>query len=86
MSLRSLEIVYGRLYGYSNGKMRAGLDIPDRTLFYPGDRDDRIKFMCDHMETTPGEPSDWEDRNISHYALFRDQNSLSLVHTCDITT
>ena len=28
------------------------------------------------METTPGDLSDWEDRNVSHYALFRVQNSL----------
>lgn len=26
-------------------------DRPDRTLLYPGDRDDRVKFTCDHMET-----------------------------------
>ena len=24
---------------------------PVRTLLYPGDRDDRVKFTCDHMET-----------------------------------
>ena len=28
------------------------------------------------METTPGDSSDWEDRNVAHYALFGDQNSL----------
>ena len=38
-------------------------DRCDRTLLYPGDR---VKFMCDHMETTPGDSSDWEDRNLSH--------------------
>lgn len=81
-SPRSLEIAYGRLYGNSNGKLRGDRgdrgdrDRPDRTLLYPGDRDDRVKFVCDHMETTPGDSSDWEDRNVSQYALFRDQNSL----------
>ena len=48
----------------------------ERTLLYPDDRDDRVKFMCDHMETTPGDSSDWEDRNVSQYVLFRDQNFL----------
>ena len=67
---------------YGNGKLRGDRGDrgdrgrPDRTLCHPGDRDHRVKFMCDHMETTPGDSSDWEDRNVSHYALFRDQNSL----------
>ena len=55
---------------------RGDRDRPDRPLLYPGDRDDRVKFMCDHIETTPGDSSDWDDRNVSHYALFPDQNSL----------
>ena len=71
-----------RLYGNSDGKLRDDRgdrddrDRPDRTLLYPGDRDDRVKFTCDHMETTPGDSNDWEDRNVSRYALFRDQKSL----------
>ena len=76
---RSLEIVYGRsgrLYGNSNGKLRGDRDRPDRTPLYPTDRDDRVNFMCDHMETSPGDSSDWKDRNVSQYVLFRDQNSL----------
>ena len=49
-----------RLYGNSDGKLRDDRgdrgdrddrDRPDRTLLYPGDRDDRVKFTCDHMET-----------------------------------
>ena len=32
--------------------------------------------MCDHMETTTGDSSNWEDKNVSDYALFHDQNSL----------
>ena len=48
VSLRSLEIVYGRsgrLYGNCNGKLRGDRsdrgdrDRPGRTLLYPGDRD-----------------------------------------------
>ena len=59
-SPRSLETVYRRskrLYGNSDGKLRDDRgdrddrDRPDRTLLYPGDRDDRVKFTCDHMET-----------------------------------
>ena len=46
-----------RLYGNSDGKLRDDRgdrddrDRPVRTLLYPGDRDDRVKFTCDHMET-----------------------------------
>ena len=46
-----------RLYGNSDGKLRDDRgdrddrDRPDRTLLYPGDWDDRVKFTCDHMET-----------------------------------
>ena len=46
-----------RLYGNSDGKLRDDRgdrddrDRPDRTLLYPGDRDDRVKFTYDHMET-----------------------------------
>ena len=59
-SPRLLETVYRRskrLYGNSDGKLRDDRgdrddrDRPDRTLLYPGDRDDRVKFTCDHMET-----------------------------------
>ena len=49
----------GRLYGNSNGKLRGDRgdrDRPDGTLLYPGDR---VKFMSDHMETTPGDSSAW---------------------------
>ena len=46
-----------RLYGNSDGKLRDDRgdrddpNRPDRTLLYPGDRDDGVKFTCDHMET-----------------------------------
>ena len=69
--------MYGRLYGNSDGKLRGDRgdrgdrDRPDRTLLYPGDRDDRVKFMCDHMETTPGDSNDWEDRNVSRPIMHR---------------
>ena len=76
-SSRSLETVYRRskrLYGNSDGKLRDDRgdrddrDRPDRTLLYPGDRDDRVKFTCDHMETVNRPDrlhnisSDWGDR------------------------
>ena len=47
----------GVVVGNSDGKLRDDRgdrddrDRPDRTLLYPGDRDDRVKFTCDPMET-----------------------------------
>ena len=53
----SVQTIQAIIYGNSDGKLRDDRgdrddrDRPDITLLYPGDRDDRVKFTCDHMET-----------------------------------